>query len=63
MTAEQKLFWEKFAAHTQAERLEFLSYLKDQKAKEDMVKAFCLELAECMNEPLRRLIAEVKEIA
>jgi hypothetical protein len=59
MTDKQKLFWEKFAAHTQEERLEFLSCLKDQIAKEDMVKAFCLELEECV----RRLIAEVKEIA
>jgi hypothetical protein len=58
MTDKQRVFWENFAAHTQAERLEFLSHLKDQEAKEDMVKAFCLELEECV----RRLIAEVKEI-
>jgi hypothetical protein len=55
MTDKQRLFWEKFAAHTQEERLAFLSRLKDQEAKEEMVKAFCLELEECLIREINRL--------
>jgi hypothetical protein len=62
MTPQEEQYWN--AIHKdQAERLESLSCLKDQEAKEAKIKAFCLEIAECMNEPIRRLIRELKEIA
>ena len=58
MTPQEEQYWNAIYKD-QAERLEFLSCLKDQEAKEAKIKAFCLELEKCV----RRLIAELKEIA
>jgi hypothetical protein len=58
MTDKQRLFWENFADQNKEERLKFLLQLEKQQATEAKIKAFCLELEECV----RRLIAEVKEI-